>query len=114
MLRTSIITGLLLGLSLAASADPQIISRAYELSLADFRAPATENGGVIFRACSDCEFIAARVGPATQYKLNGQDIKLSDLRKELRSVRDRKSVSVTVLRHLESNTIELISVTRAE
>ena len=114
MLRISIITVLLLGLSFTASADPNVVSRGYELTLADFRAPATENGGITYRTCSDCDFISSRVGPGTRYTLNGQSIRLADLRKALVVVRDRESVFVTVLRHLESNTIVSVSVTLPE
>ncbi len=114
MLRPSIITALLLGLCTAASADPKVVSRAYELTLADFRAPATENGGITFRTCDDCDFISARVGPGTRYTLDGKNIKLADLRNALRVVRDREAVFVTVLRHLESNTIVSVNVTRSE
>ena len=114
MLRTTIITAIMLGLSLTAAADPKVVSRGYELTLADFRAPATENGGITFRPCSDCDFISSRVGPGTRYTLNGRNIRLADLRGTLRVVRDRESVYVTVLRHLESNTIVSVSVTLPE
>lgn len=112
MIRTPLFAALVLGLSVVAFADPNVVSRGYELKLADFQLPATESSGVTFKACTDCEFISARVEPATRYTLNGRSIELADLRTELREVRDRESVFVAVLRHLESNTIVLVSVTR--
>ena len=115
MYRNLIIAGLLLGLSVVASAqDGRVISQAHELTLADFRAPATTNGGITFKACPTCEYITARVGPNTRYTLDGKDIRLVDLRNALRGIRDRESVYVTVLRHLETNTVKKIAVSRSE
>jgi hypothetical protein len=114
MIRKNTIAGLLLGLSFSAFGEGQVISRAYELTLADFRAPATVNGGLSFRPCADCDYIAARVSPDTRYTLDGSVIQLADLRDELRAVRDRESVFITVLRHLESNTVVSVAVTRFE
>lgn len=114
MIRKSLIAGLLLGLSVSAYADPNVTSRAYELNLADFRPPATENGGVAFRTCPSCELITLRVGPRTRYTFNGRPIKLADLRKQILGFRDRESVFVGVLHHLESGTAELIAVSSPE
>ena len=114
MFKRSIITGLLLGLSIAASADQGVVSRAYELSLADFRAPATENGGASFKPCPDCNYITLRVGPGTRYTLDGEAIELADLRKAILTFRDRESVFVGVVHHLESDTAEWIAVSSPE
>ena len=102
----------MLGISLATYGEPRIISRGYELTLADFSPPATENSGVTFKPCPDCEFISTRVGPATRYTLDGRSVQLADLRAELLDVQNKESVTVTVLRHLESNTIVSISILR--
>jgi hypothetical protein len=104
----------MLGLSVAASADPQVISRAYELTLADFRPPATENGGVRFKACANCEFMTLQVGPGTRYTLDGRPIKLENLLKQIIRFRDRDAVFVGVLHHLESDTAQLIAVSSPE
>ncbi len=114
MIRKSLIAGLLLGLSVSAHADPEVISRAYELTLADFRPPATENGGVRFKSCPSCDFITLRVGPGTRYTLDGRPIKLEDLRKQILVYRSRESVHVGVLHHLESGTAQLIAVSSPE
>ncbi len=113
MFRKSIIAGLLLGLSFAASGE-NLVSRGYELTLADFRPPATTSGGVTFRECATCDFITSRVGPGTRYTLNGSAIKLIDLRKVIARVQNREAVTVGILRHLESNTIVTVAVSLPE
>jgi hypothetical protein len=114
MIRNLPVAIALLGISLAAYGEPRIISRGYELTLADFSPPATENSGVTFKPCPDCEFISTRVAPATRYTLDGRSVQLAQLRAELLDVRNQESVLITVLRHLESNTIVSVSVTRPQ
>ena len=98
----------LLGLSAAAYSD--IVSQAYEVSLSDFRAPATENGGIAFKPCSDCERRIVRVTSATRYAISGKKVRLKDFRKAVVQADDRDEKSVTVLHHLESNTIESLDL----
>ena len=114
MIRKTICAGLLLGLSFAASGEGRVISQAYEVPLSEFRAPATTNGGVTFKTCSTCAYITVRVGPGTTYTLDGDRIELEDLRGELQGIHDRDAVWVTVLRHLESDTVVSIAVTLSE
>jgi hypothetical protein len=87
-----------------------VISQGYEVVLSNFQAPATTNGGVTFQECDECERMTVRVTSETVYKVNGRPIRLEDFRKAIASVRDRDEVALTVLHHLESNTIEMIDV----
>jgi len=87
-----------------------VISQAYEIVLENFRAPATENGSVSFKKCDDCERVTVRVTAGTRYTINGKTVKLQDFRKAISRVNNRGGVPMTVLHHLESDTIELINV----
>ena len=98
----------LLGLSAAAYSD--VVSQAYEVSLSDFRAPATENGGIAFKECPDCDRRIVRVTAGTRYAINGSKVRLKDFRKAIVQADDRAEKTVTVLHHLESNTIESLDL----
>ena len=102
------VTLLSLGMSVAMADD--IVSLAYEVPLSEFRAPATTNGGASFRACSDCERHLVRVTAATRYVINGKSFRLPEFKEALMHARDRADTAVIVLHHLESDTIESISV----
>lgn len=95
-------------LSLAASAD--VVSQAYEVALSDFRAPASANGAAAFRACGGCEQKLVRVTESTRYAVNGKTVQLIDFRKAISQARNRSNIPVIVLHHLESDTIESVSV----
>ncbi len=95
---------------LSAAAEDRIISRAYEITLSDFNAPVTQNGGVTFKECADCEQIRTRVTPATRYAINNKTVRLEDFRKAVSQVRDRDEKLVIVLHHLESDTIKSLNV----
>lgn len=99
-----------LAFALTANAEFQTVSRAYEIALSDFRVPATPSSAVIFKECSDCESRSVRVTPATRYELNGQTVELKDFRAGIFQVRDRTSVFLTVLHHLESDVVVSVSV----
>ncbi len=100
----------LICLGLSAAAEDRIISRAYEIALSDFNAPVTQNGGVTFKECADCEQIRTRVTPATRYAINDKTVRLEDFRKAVGQVRDRDDHLVIVLHHLESDTIKSLNV----
>ena len=104
----TLIALVLLGLSAAAYSD--VVSQAYEVSLNDFRAPATENGGIAFKECPDCERRIVRVTSGTRYAINGERVRLKDFRKAVTQADDRDEKTVTVLHHLESNTIESLDL----
>ena len=97
-------------LGIAVAANGQVVSQAYEVALSDFRAPATENGSAAFKECGECERRLVRVTAATHYSINGKSLRLADFRKTITHTRNRGGVAVTVLHHLESDTIESIAV----
>lgn len=105
------LTALILGLALPASADYEVVSLAHEIALSNFMAPATQNGGLSFKECSECETQAVRVTSNTQYVFNGKALQLDKFKQAIQPLRDRGSVSVIVLHHLESDTIVSVSVT---
>ena len=106
----TLMTVTLLCLGQLAFGQGQIISQAYEISLDKFRAPATVNGGVAFQECDECDRMNVRVTAGTRYIINGKAVPLKDFKKAVSQVRDRDEVTLTVLHHLESDTIEMIAV----
>ena len=100
----------LLVLSLAAAADFRTITEAYEVDLSDLRLPGNENGTLTFRQCSDCEAQTLRVTSKTRYLINDRDFALAEFKEQLKDVRNRKDLSVSVLHHFESNTIKAVKV----
>lgn len=101
---------ILLSLGVSAMADLAIVSKAYEIKLSNFLAPATANGGVTFKECLRCAQKSVRVTPATRYAVNGKDVLLDDFKKAVAQANDREHSPVTVLHHLESDTILLLDV----
>jgi hypothetical protein len=102
------VTLLSLGLSMAVQGD--VVSQAYEVALGDFREPATESGGASFRECDTCERKLVRVTATTRYTINGEAVRFVDFRRVVRESRSRSDAAVTVLHHLESDTIQSINV----
>jgi len=115
-LMTKLIAITLLGIGLAFSTQAvatslgPVISQGYEIRLSNFRAPATANGGVAFQECDECARKSVRVTSGTLYKVNGKAVRLEDFKKALAYVNNRDEVFLTVLHHLESDTIEMIDV----
>jgi hypothetical protein len=109
-IRKSLICALLV-VSLPAVADfTHTISMAYELALSDLRVPATPNSGLIFKECASCDMTTVRVTANTQYIINGKSMSLKDFRKAVFQVTKRDRTAVTVLHHLESDTIVSVTV----
>ncbi len=100
----------LLGLSLAAAADFRTITEAYEVDLSDLRMPGSENGTLTFKQCADCEVQTLRVSGKTRYLINDRDFELAEFKEQLKGAKNRKDQIVSVLHHLESNTIKAIKV----
>jgi len=101
---------MLLGLGLAVAAQGQVVSQAYEVALSNFWAPATQNGSAAFKECDTCERKLVRVTAATRYAINGKTLQLKAFRKTIRQASNRQNAPVTVLHHLESDTIKSIAV----
>ncbi len=95
--------------ALATGLGP-VVSQAYEIALGDFRAPGTRNGTVSFKECDDCERKTVRVTAETRYTINGRTVRLEDFRKKVAQAGGRNNAAVTVLHHLESDTIVQINV----
>ena len=102
---------LLLGMVLPATAEFTTVTRAHEVALSEFRAPATESGGIAFRICSSCELNSVRVTANTRYFVNEKAVSLVDFRQAIASVRKRDENIVIVNHHLESDTIVSIKAT---
>jgi hypothetical protein len=100
----------LLSLSLPAAAEFRTVSLAHEVALSDFRAPATVNGGVVFKECKTCTQKSVRATAETRYAVNGQSMELPKFREAIARVSDREGTTLTVLHHLESDTIVSIKV----
>ena len=109
-IRNILICALLMA-SFSAMAEFTTISRAYEAVLSDTRVPATPNSGIIFKECADCDMRTLRVTPDTQYLVNGKSVTLKDFRKSVFQVRERANTAITILHHLESDTVVSVSAT---
>ena len=106
----TIIAIALLSIGLSAAADDRIISLAYEVNLSNFHAPATSNGSASFKECADCTQHLVRVTPATRYAISGRAVQLGEFKEACMLANDRDEIAVTVLHHLESDTIQSIDV----
>lgn len=104
--------GMALAVSLQAAAGlGPVVSQAYEVALSDFRAPGTASGTVAFSECAECDSRTIRVSGDTRYLINGKAVGFDAFRKSIAAVNDRDRVLVIVLHHLETDTVESISVT---
>ena len=107
----TLLVAILLGLSLPLAAEFRTVSLAHEVSLSNFRVPISTNSGISFKNCDDCELRTSRATPQTQYIINGRARPLKEFREMVFQVKDRANNIVTVLQHLETNTIVSVSVT---
>lgn len=101
----------LLCLSFSAAADFTTTSRAYEVVLNDFRAPATESGAAFFKTCHTCDAMRVRVTPGTRYFVNDKAVSLRVFRDAVATADRSRTLPVVVLHHLESDTIVSIRLT---
>jgi len=104
------LTVMVVGLFVAAAAHGDVLTQAYEVALNEFRAPSTENGSVAFKPCADCQHMTVRVTTGTRYTINGKGVRFDDFRNAVGQAGDRDEQTVTVLHHLESNTVTLIDL----
>jgi hypothetical protein len=102
--------GLAFAAQVGATGLGPVVSQAYEVALSNFTAPATTNGGVSFQECDECERMTVRVTSNTRYTVSGRVVRLEEFKKAIFNVPNRKGVAVTVLHHLESDTIKSIDV----
>ena len=110
MMFRTLLAALLVSLCLTAAADFVVVSKAYELSLADVRLPTTPSGSVTFKECKSCDYHTVRVTAETRYEVDAQALTLQEFRKSIAQLTDPADVPVTVLHHLESGTVKAIRV----
>lgn len=96
--------------STTAVAQFRTVELAHEIPLSGFVVPVTQNGNLNFRACPDCTAFSARLTPNTRYVINKEDLSLQEFRTRLSNVRNREDRIITVLQHLETNTVTRISI----
>ncbi len=95
-------------LSATATGQGRVISQAYEILLNNFQAPVSASSTIVFKECDECEQQHARVTETTIYSVNGRPVRLEEFRIAILQATDRDNKAVTVLHHLESNTVESI------
>jgi hypothetical protein len=105
-----ILSALILGLALPVAAEFKTVSRAHEVSLSDFRAPTTLNGGLTFKGCAECDSLSVSVTPNTRFVVNGKTLSLDEFRSAVSRVDNREAATIIVLHHLESDTIVSVSL----
>jgi len=110
-IRNTIAAALILVLmSVSVSAQFRTIELAHEVPLTEFVVPVTQNGMLSFRSCADCESFSSRLTPNTLYVINKQPVSLQEFRKQVTSVSDRNNYYLTVVQHLETNTVTKVSI----
>ncbi len=97
----------LIGLSFSATADFTTVIEAYEVNSGDMRLPRNTGGTLTFKPCFECDSQTLLVNSRTRYMIDGRDVELAEFKERMAGVRDE---TVTVLHHLESNTITAIKV----
>ena len=111
--KTALVVALLC-LSSFATAQFKTVSQAYELSFEQLQVPSSPNGTITFRSCEECEDIVLRATADTRYVYNGEALSLPDFRRMMYRIRSealRSYTAVTVLHHLETDTLVSIKVT---
>ena len=93
-----------------ATADIRTITLASEISLSEFRVPASVNGVASFKKCESCELQVVSVTRDTRYEFNHRVVTLQDFRSSLSTVTNRERETVIVMHHLESDVITSISL----
>lgn len=106
----TLLAAALIGMTVPAAADFVTVVEAYEVQLEDLRLPGNAGGTLAFRPCEDCDYMTVRVTASTRYEANEQSFTLEAFRQELARVSDPDQQSVTVMHHLESDTITAVRV----
>lgn len=97
-------------MSVSVGAQFRTIELAHEVPLTEFVVPVTQNGMLSFRGCEECESFSSRLTPNTLYVINKQPVSLQEFRKQVTSVGDRSKYYLTVVQHLETNTVTKVSI----
>ena len=105
-----LLVALLMTFSLSVAADFVTVEEGYEVALSDMTVPVTSTGSLVFRECADCDAKTIRMTRNTRFIGAGRTVELKEFRKQVFQVSDRTRVPVTIMHHLESNTIVSVSV----
>ena len=105
-----LLVALLMTFSLSAAADFVTVEEGYEVTLNNMTTPVTNTGSLIFKECDDCDSRMIRMTSNTRFIVNGRTVDLKEFRKQVFQVRNPDKVAVTVMHHLESDTITSINV----
>lgn len=109
-LQTAVLMVAALIVALPAAATFERVSLAYEVATRNFTPPATQSGGLVLRQCDTCTRQSIRVTPGTLYVLDGESLSL-DKFKEALQLSGSNPITLTVLHHLESDTVLRVSAT---
>jgi hypothetical protein len=63
-----------------------------------------------FKECATCNYVRYRVGPDTQYQVNGKSLPLAKFREAVALVVEPQTEAATVLRHVKRNQVTVVSV----
>ena len=106
-MRTLLLAALVI-LSAPVAADFEVVTEAHEVRLDHLRLPGTGGGTLSFKPCLECAWQTVRVSPNTRYEANGRVYTLEGFRSELQKVADPESAWLTVMQHVETNTITAV------
>ena len=106
-MRTLLLAALVV-LSAPAAADFETVVEAHEVRLDHLRLPGAAGGTLSFRPCLECPWQTVRVSPGTRYEANGRAYTLEAFRSELQKIADPESAWLTVMQHVETNTITAV------
>ncbi len=95
---------------LPAEADYKTVDYAYEVPLNLLTVPRTSNGTLRFRTCGHCDVVTGRLTNQTRFEVNDVAVELKEFHKSVFGIVERSDEIVTVIHHLESDTIQLISI----
>lgn len=105
-----LLVALLMTFSLSAAADFITTELGYEVALSNMTTPVTNTGSLIFKECDECDSRRIRMTSNTRFIVSGRIVDLKEFRKQVFQVRDPDNVPVTIMHHLESNTITSVNV----
>jgi hypothetical protein len=105
-----LLVALLMTFSLSAAADFVTVEEGYEVALSNMTTPVTNTGSLIFKECDDCDSRMIRMTSNTRFIVGGRTVDLKEFRKQVFQVRDPDKVAVTIMHHLETDTITSVSV----
>lgn len=103
-----LLLGALLLLSVPAAADFEPVVQAHEVMISDIRLPGAAGGTLSFKPCVNCPYETVRVTPNTRYEANGRSYTLEEFRRQLEETVNPRSEWLTVMHHLETNTITAV------